>query len=195
MQAEAPIKIGYTLADFLEESNTQPFELINGERIEKVASVFGHSKVIQKLFSAILSRILQFGLKGEVYNELTFILPGSYRANWVEGLRIPDVMYFAGDRIAQYEAANPDHNERPLELIPDFVAEVVSPNDKYTDINKKVDVYLQDGVRLIWVLDPFLRQAVVYAQGQKPLHFASGDVLDGGDVILDFTISLDDLFK
>lgn len=194
MQAEAPIKTGYTLADFLEESNAQPFELINGERIPKVASVFGHSKVIQKLFSAILSRILLFGLKGDVYSELTFILPGSYRANWVEGSRIPDVMFFVDDRIAQYETATPDHNERPLELIPDFVAEVVSPNDKYTDINKKVEVYLQDGVRLIWVLDPFLRQAVVYAAGQRPEHFASGDTLDGGGVIPEFSIGLDELF-
>jgi hypothetical protein len=77
MQAEAPIKTGYTLADFLEESNDQPFELINGERIPKVASVFGHSKVIQKLFSAILSRILLFGLKGDVYSELTSFCPAA----------------------------------------------------------------------------------------------------------------------
>jgi Uma2 family endonuclease len=103
-------------------------------------------------------------------------------------------MFFVDDRIAQYETATPDHNERPLELIPDFVAEVVSPNDKYTDINKKVDVYLQDGVRLIWVLDPFVRHVVVYAAGQRPEHFAGSDTLDGGSVIPDFEIGLDALF-
>ncbi|MBA3869322.1 MAG: Uma2 family endonuclease [Anaerolineae bacterium] len=188
-------KIGMPLAEFMEAVEAQPFELINGERRIKLPNVFGHSKVIRLLF-LLFYQFTQLKREGEVYTETTFIMPNKADTNWVEGSRIPDLMYFAGTRIADYEAQNPDHNTRPLALVPDLVIEVVSPNDKVSELDEKIDAYLLDGVRLIWVVDPQRRKATVYAPDmEQPLHLNVNGMLDGDDVLPEFQVALADIFR
>jgi Uma2 family endonuclease len=71
----------------------------------------------------------------------------------------------------------------------------VSPTDSFSKIDEKVDAYLADGVRLVWVLDPQRRKAVVYTADDAPKHLAGDDVLDASDVVEGFTIRLSDLFQ
>ncbi len=192
--AKATEKVGMPLQEFIELGNDQPFELINGERIPKKPTVFGHSELIRLLFT-LLDRFTQQHNLGEVYSETTFIVPDADDPDWVEGSHIPDLMFFAGDRIAKYKAETPDHRARPLALVPDLVIEVVSPTDKVSELDEKIDAYLLDGVRLIWVVDPQRRKATVHAPDlEQPLHRSGDAVLDGGDVLPGFTISLPELF-
>jgi Uma2 family endonuclease len=188
-------RIGMALDEFIRLNEEQPFELINGERRPKLPNVAGHSKVIRTLFIA-LYQYAAARQEGEVYNETTFVLPAADETNWVEGSRIPDVMFYTGDRLAVYEAATPDWRSRPFALVPDFVAEVISPGDKFSELDEKIDAYLLDGVRLIWALDPQRRKAVVYApDAEQPRHLAGDAVLDGGDVLPGFQVVLSKLFE
>lgn len=183
-------KIGMSLDEFMQQMEAQPFELINGERRIKLPNVFGHSKVIRLLFRLLDAFLLKLG-SGEVYSETTFILPDRIDTNWVEGSRIPDLMVFTGNRIADYEAQHPDSNSHPLALVPDLVIEVVSPTDKVVELDAKIDAYLADGVRLIWAVNPERRKATVYAPDmEQPLHLGINDVLDGGDVLPGFHVKL-----
>src|SRR5690606_2584147 len=101
-------------------------------------------------------------------------------SNWVTGSRIPDVMFYVGDRLAKYKAETPDYRERPLSIVPDLVIEVVSPNDKVIELDAKIDLYLSDGVRLIWVFNPQSRKVTVHAPDlENPIVLKSGDTLDG----------------
>lgn len=188
-------KIGMSLDEFMEAVEAQPFELINGERRIKLPTVFGHSKVIRILFR-LLDAFLLRTLLGDVFTETTFIMPDKVDANWVEGSRIPDLMVFTGNRIAEYESQNPYGDSRPLALVPDLVIEVVSPNDKVSELDEKIDAYLLDGVRLIWVVDPQRRKATVYAPDmEQPLHLNVNGVLDGGDVLPGFQLMLANIFN
>ncbi|MBC7869484.1 MAG: Uma2 family endonuclease [Chitinophagaceae bacterium] len=109
---------------------------------------------------------------------------------------MPDVSFFAAERIAAYVAQTPEWKERPFALVPDMVVEVVSPNDHYSEIDEKVDVYLADGVRLIWVIDPQRRKATVHTpDSDQPLHLKGDAVLNGGDVIPGFEVLLPKLFE
>ncbi len=193
--ADTTTRIGMPLEEFIELGNDQPFELINGERIPKMPTVFGHSDMIRFLFR-MMDGFTQTHKLGEVYTETTFILPDADDADWVEGSRIPDVMFFAGDRVKDYKAQNPRHRTRPLALVPDLIIEVVSPTDRVTDLEKKIDAYLLDGVRLIWVLNPQTLKTTVYAPDlEQPLHLNPDGVLDADDVIPGFKISLSKLFE
>ncbi len=188
-------KIGMPLDEFMEAVEAQPFELINGKLIRKLPHVFGHSEVIRLLF-LLLYQFTQLRKEGQVYTETTFVLPDRSDSTWVVGSRILDLMFFSGNRIADYEDQNPDHNTRPLALVPDLVIEVVSPNDKVSELDEKIDAYLLDGVRLIWVVDPQRRKATVYAPDmEQPLHLNVNGVLDGGDVLPDFTLPLMSIFN
>jgi Uma2 family endonuclease len=187
-------RIGMPLDEFLEQYHEKPFELINGEKHFRMVTVAGHSSTIRLLFRLLDAFALANG--GEVYPETTFIMPDGYDSNWVTGSREPDVMYYAGTRIADYKAATPEWRERPFPLVPDLVIEVVSPNDKVEELDKKIDAYLADGVRLIWVLKPQRRSAVVYAPDLEQPQFLEGDaLLDGGDVLPGFKIALSKVFE
>lgn len=195
MESVVQARVGMPLEEFIRLGNEQPFELINGERRRKLPNVVGHSRGIRALFRRLDAHSLSNHL-GEVYTETTFIIPDAYDSNWVEGSRMPDVMFYRADRVAAYTAATPDWRGRPYALVTDFVAEVVSPTDVYSEVDEKVDLYLADGVRLVWVLDPQRRKAIVYAPDlEQPLHLASDDVLDAGDVILGFRVGLKELFE
>lgn len=188
-------KIGMPLDEFIEQGNSQRFELINGKRILKMPETFGHSELTRTLF-LVLDAHAQSQSQGEVFSNTTFILPNGDDPNWVTGSRIPDLIFYAGNRIATNEAEHPDHWGKPLALVPDLVIEVVSPNDKVSEMDEKIDAYLLDGVRLIWVIDPQRRKAVVYApDAEQPLHLAKDAVLDGGDGLPGFQIVLSKLFE
>jgi Uma2 family endonuclease len=69
---------------------------------------------------------------------------------------------------------------RFFEGAPDFVAEIVSPGDAAWEVDETVAGYLERGVRLVWVVYPRTRRAVVHTPAQTS-HAAQGDdVLDGG---------------
>lgn len=188
-------KVGMPLSEFLEQSSEQPFELINGERIVKMPNVARHSEVIRALFLALYLYVVS-KLLGEVYVETTFVLPDMDESNWVSGSRIPDIMFYAGKRMSDYKANKPDWGDKPFAIVPDFVIEVVSPTDKFSDLDAKIDAYLADGVRLIWVVDPQRRKAIVYApDAEQPVHLAGDAVLDGKDVVPGFQAVLSKLFE
>jgi Uma2 family endonuclease len=186
-------KIGMPLNEFMEAVEAQPFELINGKRIRKLPEVFGHSEVLKDLF-LILDKFAQSSGHAEVFHKTTYIICGQNDANWVERSYTPDLMVYSKNRIDEYEAQNPHGDDRPLALVPDLVIEVVSPNDKVVELDEKIDAYLLDGVRLIWVVDPQRRKATVYTPDmEQPLHLNVNGVLDGGDVLPGFTVKLVDI--
>ena len=109
--------------------------------------------------------------------------------------RIPDVMFVSTAKLAQFRDDIPDAENKPYILIPDIVIEIVSPTDQYTEINRRVRRYRNDGVRLTWIVDPDTREIAVHQLGSEQQTNLSGDmVLDGGDVLPDFKLALKDIF-
>ncbi|MDA1312851.1 MAG: Uma2 family endonuclease [Acidobacteria bacterium] len=75
--------------------------------------------------------------------------------------RIPDVAVF--------------HPDKPVELVPDrpplIVIEIVSREDRYTEVLKKLEEYRVWGVPHVWVVDPWRRTLSAY--GEKGLITAA----------------------
>lgn len=188
------IRVGMSLADFLEQSTQGDFELIDGERRPKLPPVYGHSRII-RLIMRLLDAYAQQHALGEAFSETTFIMPDRLDSNWVEGSRIPDLMYFAADRIQAYLESTEDSESKPLPLVPDFVIEVISPNDKFADVMDKAQGYLRDGVRLVWVIDMQGKRAFVFEPDAETVRTLKGDALLAADEILPgFSVKLSDLF-
>ncbi|MBZ0320958.1 MAG: Uma2 family endonuclease [Anaerolineae bacterium] len=195
MTATPTIREGMSLDEFLELNAQQPFELINGERIPLMPTVYGHSEVIQIVFIA-LYMFIQARKLGKVEIETTFIVRDQDEANWVKGSRVPDIMVYAGDQIEQFKATHPDYRERPIPYVPDLVIEVVSPTDKIVELDTKIEAYLADGVRLIWVIYPHSRKAIIYApDAEQPRHLNINGILDGEDVLPGFQLPVAKIFE
>jgi len=188
-------KVGMPLDEFIEQTNDQVFELINGERIPRLPTITAHNETIHKLLM-LLSLTAEAKNLGIVRVEATYVLPDRYDSNWVTGSRTPDLLFIGAERLAAYKEAHPNWRETPYLIVPDLVVEVVSPTDLYSQIDAKVDAYLADGVRLILVVDPQRRKAIVYSpDAEQPLHLSGNAQIDLSDVIPDLKIALPSLFE
>jgi Uma2 family endonuclease len=166
------------------------FEIIDGERKSLMPPVALHGLIVRTLFFIIYTFCKKHDL-GEVLQEMPFVL--TYNSDWVKGSRVPDIMFFAKDRWETYIQQTADWVSKPFIMVPDFVIEVVSPNDLYTKLQQKVEVYEHDGVRLIWIVDPMRKKVSVYS-GESFVSLGAEDTLTGGAVLPDLQINLKDLF-
>lgn len=73
---------------------------------------------------------------------------------------------------------------------PDLAIEVVSPSDRFADVLEKVQAYLDAGTRLVWVVDPAARKAIVFRSEQSPEVVEADGVLSGEEVLPGFTLRL-----
>jgi Uma2 family endonuclease len=171
-----------------------PFEIIDGERVEKLATVFGHSEILSLLVE-LLQNFVRENRLGRIYPEAAFILPDPENRQWVKGARIPDILYIQAERLKTYRAETENYRGRPLMLVPDLTIEIISENDIYKDIKRKVQIYLEDGVRLVWVIDPFSQSVMVWEQGKQPQDLTKDDTLSGGDIIPGFEIQISTILE
>lgn len=171
-----------------------PLEIIDGEIIIMSPNVFGHIFTIRTLFLILHTFVTNFKL-GEVFTESTFVLPDTSK-QWVKGSRLPDLIFIRAGRLDDYKTNTPDWREKPLMIVPDLVVEVVSPGDSYSDIDRKVDTYLADGVERIWIIDPQRRKVRVHLQAQAhPITYKDSQMLDGGETLPEFSVKVSELFE
>lgn len=104
-------------------------------------------------------------------------------------VRAPDAAFISQDRLRADEI--PDSY---IDLIPDLVVEVVSPNDRRREVQEKVEEWLNAGARLVWVLYPATRSAIVYRSLSDVSNLTEDDFLDGEDVVHGFNCRVGDLF-
>jgi Uma2 family endonuclease len=79
-------------------------------------------------------------------------------------------------------------------LAPDLVVEVNSASDRASDVLAKAVMWLDAGVRLVWVADPPTGTVTVYTPDSVARLLRDDQILDGGEVLPDFRVSLADLF-
>jgi Uma2 family endonuclease len=103
-------------------------------------------------------------------------------------VRAPDVAFVRSERVPETRVPG------FVPVVPDLVAEVVSPNDRAVEVASKALAWLDAGVRLVWVVDPENRTVTVHGpDGVRVLRGA--DVLDGADVLPSFALPLDELWS
>lgn len=105
-------------------------------------------------------------------------------------LRAPDVGFIQKDRIPPVE----EHSRFPR-LAPDLAIEVLSPSDRMVDALSKVTMYLQAGVRMVWLVDPPKRTITVFQPDEPVATLGVGEMLEGGDVLPGFTIPVAEIFR
>ena len=104
-------------------------------------------------------------------------------------VRAPDAAFVSQHRLSADEI--PDSY---IDLVPDLVVEVVSPNDRRREVQEKVEEWLNAGARLVWVLYPATRSAIVYRSLSDVSNLTADDYLDGEDVVPGFSCRVGDLF-
>ncbi len=183
-------EIGMPLDEFIRQYDEAPFELVNGERIPLMPPVLEHGEIIQ-LLNELLVWYKQINPNISILTEVPVVLEAT--PNWVKGSRVPDLMVYDKARLDEYKQRVPDSKAKPLALMPDLCVEVISANDVYVDVADKVNRYLADGVRMVWVFNPRLRDITVRVSDSVKI-LTIDDTLDGGDVLPGFSAPVQALF-
>jgi Uma2 family endonuclease len=73
----------------------------------------------------------------------------------------------------------------------------LSPTDRAYDIEDKVRIYQQAGVKVVWVVYPNVRRISVYRleNGLDPQSYSGDQTLDGDSVLPDLPIKVSDIFN
>jgi Uma2 family endonuclease len=104
-------------------------------------------------------------------------------------VRAPDLAFVSRERLGAY-ADYPGY----LPVVPDLVAEVVSPTDLASDVEEKVRDWLAAGVRMVLVADPQTRTVRQYCSAQQIRVYDRG-TLDLGAVLVGCRLDVLDLFS
>lgn len=100
-----------------------------------------------------------------------------------------DVAYVDSDLIA-------DTDEDAFEIVgpPTLAVEVLSAFDRHRDIVEKIEVYLEAGVPVVWVIDPDLKVVHVHRPNEEPISFNIRQELTAEPDLPGFRIAVADLF-
>ena len=158
------------------------YELVGGRVIRMSPVGFQHGRVVARL-CVLLGQHVQGRNLGVIATELGFEL-----ARHPDTVRAPDVAFIRQDRIPSKEPRG--FWKGP----PDLAIEVVSPDDRPSDVRTKVEEYLTRGVSLVVVVDPDERAVRVFCPSSPPITLAADALLDLGDVVPDFRCSVREIF-
>jgi Uma2 family endonuclease len=79
-------------------------------------------------------------------------------------------------------------------LAPDFVAEIRSKSDPLDDVQDKMREYVENGVRLGWLLDPETQRVWIYRPGIEAEVLESPQMVSGDPVLPGFVLKLDTIW-
>lgn len=158
-------------------------EVVRGELRTMPPPGYEHEVVAGEILFAVKSFVKLHEL-GQVSGAAGFLLERS-----PDVVRAPDFAFIAAKRLPPGRPSS-----RYLDFPPDLVAEVISPNDSASDVQEKIEEWLQFGVRAVWAFYPTTQSVWVHRSKTDNVRLGPDDMLDGGDILPEFHCRVGDLF-
>lgn len=174
----------YTPDDLLTMPNGDDYELVDGQLVERNMSMES-SWIAGRVFRLVADA-------GEDTNlGWTFPEGTSFQcfAEEPDRVRRPDTCFILKDRLP--DGPTPKGHGR---VVPDLVVEVVSPNDLYEEVDRKVEEWLSAGVALVWVINPRSRTLTVHRPDADLHKVGESDELTAEPILPGFRCAVADLF-
>jgi Uma2 family endonuclease len=160
------------------------YELIEGELRQMSPAGHNQGRIAMRLAVPLGHHVEENGL-GEVYAaETGFTLKTN-----PDTVRAPDVAFIRQERVDEV-----GDTKSYWPGAPDLAVEVVSPNDKVSEIEEKVKEWLEAGTSLVWVVSPQLKTVTVYRSLTDIVILTEKDMLDGGEIVPGFLYPVAKLF-
>lgn len=177
-------KLQMSLAEFLQLPETKPAsEYIDGEIYQKSMPQAKHSR-LQKYSLEVISQA------GET-QELVCAFP-ELRCTFGGRSIVPDIAVFEWGRIpvdADGEITN------KIEIHPDWVIEILSPEQSPNLVIKKIVFCLEHGTKLGWFIDPNDKSVMILAPHSTPIVLSDDEILPVLPCLADWQFSATQLFS
>ena len=106
--------------------------------------------------------------------------------------RSPDVSWIKQER---WDALTPEERQKFPPISPDFVLELMSPTDSLKDTQDKMQEYMNNQVKLGWLINRKTRRVEIYRQGQEIEVLESPTQLSGEDILPGFVLNLQTVWR
>ncbi|NER28433.1 MAG: Uma2 family endonuclease [Symploca sp. SIO1C4] len=101
--------------------------------------------------------------------------------------RSPDLAWIKQER---WNQLTPEQREKFPPITPDFVLELMSPSDSLTEVQAKMQEYMDSGVKLGWLIERKTRRVEIYRQGQAVEVLDNPTILSGEEVLPGFELNM-----
>jgi Uma2 family endonuclease len=92
----------------------------------------------------------------------------------------PDVSFVTA---ARWNRISAKQRKKFFRGSPDLAVEVLSPTEPRWHIERKIEAYLDNDTRIVWVMDPGTRAVLVYTPGAKPVEVVEDGLITGDPVL------------
>lgn len=157
-------------------------ELVKGEIVEMVRPTPIHGVVIKNI-SAILWNWARSGDHGVIDGE-----SGMITERDPDSVRGPDVFFVPLDQLQDGKVPSTWYD-----IPPKLVVKVLSANDRWKDVQLKIEEYLTFGVDEVWVVEPELHRLDIIREN-TPNRSLTGNTQVTSDALPGFTAPLEDFF-
>ena len=164
-------------------SNSGRSELVKGELIRMAPAGHPHGFIEFNIGGILYAFVRQHKLGRVIGGEV-----GIYTNRNPDTVRGADVAFISNERLAQVKSSS------YLDVAPELVVEVLSPDDSWSGMMEKLEEYFTIGVKLIWIADPRRRVIDVYSSLTETTHLTLEDTLTGGDILPDFSVPVVEIF-
>ena len=159
-------------------------ELVRGELRTMAPPFFPHGRQANRIHLSLGHHVEAHGLGEAFASEIGFRLTTD-----PDTVRAPDVAFLSRE---QLQAAGSVPGYFPGS--PVLVVEVISPNDRYTEVDEKVAEWLEHGAQLVFVVNPRRRTVAVHRADGSVHILGPEDTLDGEDVVPGWSLAVRELF-
>lgn len=157
------------------------YEIVDGEREVKMAGA-KHGEICARL-TVELGIYLKQNQIGQLYNGNTTFQVGANE-------RMPDVSFVSTARIP--ENGSPSGK---WDIPPDLAIEVISPNDVWEKVNRKVREYFAAGTQQVWLVSQDAEEVMIYDSPTQIKVVTTGEDLTSEALLPGFKCRVADLFQ
>ncbi|HEU4714113.1 MAG TPA: Uma2 family endonuclease [Pyrinomonadaceae bacterium] len=160
------------------------YELIDGELITMPASGYPHGRATARLAGPLEQFVFEHDL-GEVFAAET----GFKLTSNPDTVLAPDISFITKQRHEEW-------GEPPgfLPGSPNLVVEVLSPDDRPSEVKAKTSLWFSGGAGQVWIVNPKNRTVTIHRSLSDSITFSGSDELEADDILPGFRISLDRIF-
>lgn len=161
------------------------YELVRGELRRMAPAGQTHGEYAMSIGAPLAIHVKTNGL-GKVYAAET----GFKLESDPDHVRAPDAAFISSARLAEV-----GESDGFVEGAPDIAVEVISPSDRYTDVDEKVADWLDAGTLVVILVDPRRRVVKIHRSMTDVAVLNESDTLTVDDIVSGWQMTVGEIFK
>ncbi len=160
-----------------------PCELVDGRVVPMSPTRDRHGRLELELGARLLAYAKQTNRGKASSGEV-----GIYIRRNPDTVRAADILFISNERWVRRGSS------AYLDVAPELVVEILSPEDRWSDVTAKLADYFSIGVGVVWVVDPKLRRVFAYRSLTDVRQFTEEQALADEELLPGFSFPLAELF-